>query len=90
VNVTAAIAHVAKDNRAVDFSSIGLVLNRVRNAGEVEDIKGRTDLDIYGWLAEDDLIREMDFRGQPLTNTPEASAKLAAISSIIERMNIDT
>jgi CO dehydrogenase maturation factor len=89
VNVTATIAHVASDNRAVDFCSIGLVLNRVWNAGEVEDIKGRTNLDIYGWIAEDDLIRDMDFRGQPLTAMPESSATLVAISSIIERMNID-
>lgn len=89
VNVTAAIAHVASDNKAVDFSSIGLVLNRVRNAGEVEGIKGRTKLDIYGWMAEDELIRYMDFRGLPLTTMPESSVTLGAISSIIERMNID-
>lgn len=87
VNVTATIAHVAQDNRAVDFQSLGLVLNRVRNASEVEDIRGRTKLDIYGWLAEDDLIRDFDFRGEPLTALPGTSAALGVVSSIIERMN---
>jgi CO dehydrogenase maturation factor len=90
VNVTATIAHVASDNRAVDFSSIGLVLNRVRNAVEVEDIKGRTKLDVYGCLPEDDQIRDFDFHGTPLTSMPETSATLEAVASIIDRIKLDT
>ncbi len=86
VDVTAAIAHVAADNRAVDFGRMGLVLNRVRDAGEVEDIRGRTDLDIYGWMAEDDMIRDYDFRGQPLTTMCDSSSTLGAVSAIIERL----
>lgn len=88
VGVTAAIAHVAADNKAVDYKSMGLVLNRVRKEEEVEDIRGRTDLDIYGWMAEDDTIRDFDFCGQPLTDVPDTSSTLAAVSSIIYRMNI--
>lgn len=88
VNVTTTIAHVAQDNRAVDFRSIGLVLNRVRNIGEVEDIRGRTKLDIYGWMAEDDMIRDFDFCGEPLTNLPDTSATLSVVSAIIARMGI--
>ena len=89
VNVTAAIAHVAADNRAVDFQSIGLVINRVRNAAEVEDIKKRTKLDIFGWMPDDDMIRDYDFRGQPLTAMPETSAMVGVVSSIIQRMDME-
>jgi len=89
VEVTAAIAHVAADKHAVDFKHMGMVINRVRDAGEVESIRNRTDLDVYGWIVEDDTIREFDFRGQPLATLPDSSATLEAVSLIIERMNID-
>ena len=89
VNVTAAIAHVAADNRAVDFQSMGLVINRVRNAAEVEDIKNRTKLNIFGWMPDDDMIRDYDFRGQPLTTMPENSSMFGVVSSIIKRMEIE-
>jgi CO dehydrogenase maturation factor len=89
VNVTAAIAHVAADNRAVDFQSMGLVINRVRNAGEVEDIKKRTELDIFGWMPDDDMIRDYDFRGQPLTAMPATSAMFGVVSTIIQRIGME-
>ncbi len=90
INVTNTIAHVAADNRAVDFSNMGLILNRVREESEVEDIKTRTKLPIYGWISEDDLIRDFDFRAQPLTTVPEGAAALKVVSAIIGRMNIDS
>jgi len=90
VNVTSTIAHVANDKKAVDFKSMGLVLNRVRSESEVEDIKKRTKLEVYGWMKDDDMIRDYDFRGQPLTTMPETSANLKVVTSILDRMHIDS
>jgi CO dehydrogenase maturation factor len=90
VNVTSTIAHVANDKKAVDFKSMGLVLNRVRSESEVEDIKKRSKLEVYGWMKDDDMIRDYDFRGQPLTTMPETSANLKVVTSILDRMHIES
>lgn len=88
VGVANSIANVAGDKHAVDFQSIGLILNRVRNADEVTDIKTRTDLDIYGWILEDNLIRDFDFKGQTLTRMPETSLALGAVAGVLEKMKL--
>jgi CO dehydrogenase maturation factor len=86
LGVAHAIAHVADEKKAVDFKSMGLVLNRVRNQAEVDDISGRTGLEMYGWLADDDLIRSLDFRGEPLTGMPETSPALSNVAHILEKI----
>lgn len=88
LGVANTIAQVASDKKAVDFKSLGLVLNRVRSEAEVLDIKSRTDLEIYGWLTDDDTIRGLDFRGESLTSMPESSPNLVIISDILKKMNL--
>jgi CO dehydrogenase maturation factor len=88
IGVAGAIAHVARDNRAVDFRSMGLVLNRVRRPSEVDDIRTRTGLPIYGWVLEDDLIRDFDFRGESLAGLPDASPSLGVVEGILETMGL--
>jgi CO dehydrogenase maturation factor len=88
INVANTIAHVAADNKAVEFRSIGLVLNRVKSEDEVNDIRGRTNLDIYGWIAEDDLIRDFDFRAKPLVEIPDNSTTLRVISDVLGKMKV--
>jgi CO dehydrogenase maturation factor len=88
LGVANTIARVANEKKAVDFKSMGLVLNRVRNQAEVEDIRGRTGLELYGELFEDDLIRSFDFRGEPLTGMPENSPALAVVAHILERIGV--
>lgn len=88
VRVAETIAHVAFDKKAVDFKRMGLMLNRVRDAAEVENIRSRSGLDIYGWILEDDLIRDFDFHGRQLTLMPEDSQALAAVEGILRNMNL--
>jgi CO dehydrogenase maturation factor len=88
VGVANTIAQVATKNRAVDFKHMGLILNRVKNNNEVSDIKIRTSLDIYGWIFEDDLIRDFDFRGQAFTRMPETSKAVGAVAGILEKMQL--
>jgi len=88
IGVANTIARVAGDGKAVDFKSIGLVLNRVRNISEVEDIRKRTSLEIYGWIADDDLIRDFDFRGKPLTEIPDSSSTLGVVAQVMNKMTV--
>jgi CO dehydrogenase maturation factor len=88
IGVANTIAMVANDKHAVDYSDIGLILNRVRSEMEVDDISTRTGLKIYGWLGDDDLIRDYDFRGIPLTGIPGTSPALIAVNGILKKMHI--
>jgi CO dehydrogenase maturation factor len=88
INVANTIASVANDKKAVDYTNIGLVLNRVRSETEARDIGTRTRLDIYGWLADDENIRDFDFKGAPLTGIPGTSPSLGTVSDIIRKMHL--
>jgi CO dehydrogenase maturation factor len=88
INVANTIASVANDKKAVDYTNIGLVLNRVRSEAEARDIGARTRLDIYGWLADDENIRDFDFKGAPLTGIPDTSPSLGTVSDIIRKMQL--
>ncbi|MGO9147585.1 MAG: AAA family ATPase [Desulfomonilia bacterium] len=88
LGVANTIAQVANEKKAVDFTSMGLVLNRVRDLAEVEDIRSRTGLELYGWLFDDDLIRSFDFKGEPLTGIPENSQSLAVVEQVLNKMEI--
>ena len=88
VGVANTIAHVATDNRAVNFDSMGLILNRVKSVDEVNDIKTRTTLPVYGWIFEDDLIHDFDFKGRSLTGMPENSLSLGAVAGVLNKLNL--
>lgn len=88
LGVANTIAQVANERKAVDFTSMGLILNRVRNSAEVEDISHRTSLTIYGWISEDELIRDYDFRGRSLTEIPETSDALEVVEQVLNKMEI--
>ena len=88
IGVANTIAQVADKNKAVEFKSMGLVLNRVRDESEVENIRTRSTLDIYGWIREDDDIHDFDFKGKSLTGIPDTSPTLNVIENILTRMNV--
>lgn len=88
IGVANAIARVAGDKKAVDYKNIGLVLNRVRSEAEASDIRKRTGLDVYGWLADDEAIRDFDFRGAPLTGLPETSPSPSTVGGILQKMGL--
>ncbi len=86
LNVTRTIAHVARDNRAVDYRQMGLVVNRAREWGEVEALCTQTDLPLVGWVPEDEWIRSFDFQGRALSGLPEESPARAVVDGILETL----
>lgn len=88
LNVAKIIKKVAQDNKAVDYKSAGLLLNRIRDKKEVDMIMNHVDLDLLGWIPEDELVREYDFKGKPYLDFPKASPTSAVIHSILDSIGI--
>lgn len=88
LGVAHAISRVASEKKAVDFKSMGLMLNRVKDRAEADDIRARTGLPVYGWITEDELIRDFDFRGRPLLELPDAAPVLSSVSDMLVRIGV--
>lgn len=88
INVVNSIKHLAQDNKAVDYKSIGMVLNRVRDESEVSNIKNNLPIQLLGWLPEDDLIREFDFYGRSFIDFPDDASVCKTVNQIIQDLQI--
>jgi CO dehydrogenase maturation factor len=88
VNVANTIKHLAQDNKAVNYKSIGMILNRVRDEREVKDIGKNTSINILGWLPEDNLIREFDFHGRSFLDFPDEAGASKTVKQIIQDLQI--
>jgi CO dehydrogenase maturation factor len=88
LNVVKLIKKVAHDNKAVDYKSAGLLLNRIRDKEEVNTIMNHVDLDLLGWIPEDEQVREYDFKGKPYLDFPTVSPTNAVIHDILNSIGI--
>jgi CO dehydrogenase maturation factor len=88
VNVAKTIKHLAEDNKAVNYKSIGMILNRVRDESEIQNIRKDVSINILGWLPEDDLIREFDFHGRSFLDFPDTSESFKTVNNIIQAMQL--
>lgn len=88
VNVANTIKHLAQDNKAVDYKRIGMILNRVRDESEAQNIQKNVSIDVLGWLPEDNLIREFDFHGKSFLNFPDEAGASKTVKQIIRDLQI--
>jgi CO dehydrogenase maturation factor len=88
INVAKTIQKVAFGNRAVDYKSVGLLLNRIRRPEEVETIMDHVDLDLLGWIPEDELVREYDFNAKPYLDFPDTSRVSTVIHDVLDAIGI--
>jgi CO dehydrogenase maturation factor len=88
LNVAKIIQKVAHENQAVDYKRAGLLLNRIRHPKEVEIIMDHVDLDLLGWIPEDELIREYDFNAKPYLDFPDTSPVSKVIHDILDSIGI--
>lgn len=88
LNVAKTIKKVAHNNRAVNYKSTGLLLNRIRDKEEVDMIMTHVDLDLLGWIPEDQLVREYDFEGKSYLDFPKVSATSAVIHNILTSIGL--
>ena len=88
LNVARVIKKVARDNEAVDYKSTGLLLNRIRAKQEVERIMNHVDLDLLGWIPEDELVREYDLEGRSYLDFPKMSPASVVIHDVLDAIGI--
>lgn len=84
LNVVREIKEVA-GKRTVKYKKAVLILNRIRGPEEAEKIISRTDLDVVGWIPDDDLLREFDIEGKSILDLPNCPA-LTAVADALERI----
>ncbi len=89
LNVAKVIKKVARDNQVVDYKSTGLLLNRIRDEEEVNKIMKQQDIDLFGWIPEDELIREYDFNGKSYLDFPEISPIGRVVQDILDSFIIN-
>lgn len=69
---------------AIRCQRAGLVLNRIRRAEEVERLAVPEELNLVGWVPEDDAVREADLRGE----VGVARAVVDAMRGCLQRMGL--
>ena len=67
----------------MEYEKLGLVINRARDMGEGDVILDATSLDFFGWIPEDGLIREFDFKGKSMIDLPDDSSSVVAVRGIL-------
>ncbi len=60
----------------------GLLVNRVRDEGQVERVRAATDLEVVGWVPEDETVRRFDEEERPFLDLPDCPASLAIESAL--------
>jgi CO dehydrogenase maturation factor len=83
VRVAETIKEVA--DRMVGGEGAGLLVNRVRDEGELERVRSSTDLDVIGAVPEDDTIRRFDASMTPFFELPDCEAS-DAIEGALEHI----
>jgi CO dehydrogenase maturation factor len=56
----------------------GLVINRARSADDARALAARSPLPCWGWVPEDDQVREFDFLSRPFFELPDCPSVRAA------------
>ena len=68
-------------------ASAGLLVNRVREGREAEEIRLGTSLEVLGWIPEDDTIRRFDGEEISFLELPECPAR-EAITAVLEKTGL--
>jgi CO dehydrogenase maturation factor len=74
-------------DRMVKGEGAGLLINRVRDDGAVEAIRGATFLEVIGWIPEDDTIRSFDEEDVALFDLPDCPA-VVSIRKALEKIDL--
>lgn len=88
MNVAKTIKHLAQDNQAVHYQSMGMILNRVKDEQEAQRIKDNAPINVLGWIREDDLIREYDFDGKSFLDFPDTSEACRTVEGIVKALRL--
>jgi CO dehydrogenase maturation factor len=78
------IQGMIRDEKLIECSSLGLVFNRVQgNQDLLEKAAGDLELDVFGYVPQDESIAYFDLVGKPLTDLPPTSPALTVVRGIV-------
>lgn len=80
VRVSETIKGVA--DRMIGDEGAGLLVNRVRDTGEVEAVSRNVALEVLGWIPEDDTIRRFDGSETSFLQLPDCPARRAITEAL--------
>jgi CO dehydrogenase maturation factor len=83
------VAETIKDvaDRMVEGEGTGLLVNRVREPGELERVRSTTSLEVIGSVPEDDTVRRFDASMTPFFQLPDCDAS-AAVEEALGRAGL--
>jgi len=82
IRVAETIRNVADE--AIEYSKLGLLINRARSEEDFHSMASKTDLPILGWIPEDDTVREFDIDARSFLEIPSCPALDAVRSYVME------
>jgi len=88
VNVASTIQKVAEHNKAVDYKRVGLIVNKVRNKEELTRVTSNIDIDLIGYIFDDNIIREYDLNGISILDLPNETPSITSIRNILKRVGL--
>jgi len=88
VNVVSTIQKVAEHNKAVDYKRMGLIVNKVRSKEELVRVTDSINIDLIGYIFDDDTIREYDLNGNPILDLPNENPSITSIQNILKRLDL--
>jgi CO dehydrogenase maturation factor len=81
------IIEIARSQGIVPGDSMGVIINRFKGASDrQEEVIKRLDLNIWGYIPEDENISRYDSLNRTLLDLPEGSPSLSAISQILKHI----
>ena len=85
LNVVSTIKEVS--DQAIEYERAGLILNRLKDVSERDNLEIPPTLELLGWIPEDNLIRQFDIKGDPLLDLPGGEA-YGALRGALDRMGL--
>jgi CO dehydrogenase maturation factor len=85
IHVAQTIQQIARNT--VEYSISGLVVNRCRNTNEIASISIPKELQLLGWVPEDDVIRTCDIQGKSVLELPVYHA-LDAVERCLQSLGL--
>jgi CO dehydrogenase maturation factor len=85
IQTAAQIGEMVKGEGVIECGKLGLVFNRVHGNEDVLERAAREiELEVFGYIPNDEEVAYLDLIGKPLSELPETSCALAAVRKVVE------
>jgi CO dehydrogenase maturation factor len=80
------IRRMVREDKVIACAGLGLVFNRVQGSEAILAQAARElDLEVFGYVPQDDIIAYYDLTGKPLMELPADSVGLAAVRQVVQK-----